>query len=98
MNESEPNTDNEPLDPNSDPEAMQGLTKSDLGKVMLAITAVAAPAVSLGLILAAGSVGTVRGATRTYQLDWQQRQAEIENVVAQAESTRDTTVQDVVHD
>ena len=98
MSESKPSPDNELIDPNGDPDPMQGLTKSGLGKGLLAITAAIVPAVGLGLVLVSGSAGRRVGATRTYQLEWQQRQAEIENVVAQAESTRDTTVQDVAHD
>ena len=98
MSESKPNADNAPLDPNSDPEAMQGLTKSDLRKAMLAITAALTPGVGIGLILVAGSVGRRTGATRTYQLEWQRRQAEIESVVAEAELTRDAIVQDVAHE
>ncbi len=98
MSENEPGTDNEPLDPNSDPKATQGLTKSDLHKGLLALTAAIAPAVGVGLILVAASSRAGRGATVTHRLEWQQRQAEIEQVIAQAESTGDTTVQDVAHD
>ena len=97
MSESEPNTDNEPVDPNGDPQAVQGLTKSDLRKRRLAITAAVAPAVGVGLVLVAGSCGRMGGKIVSYDLEWQQRQAEIEQV-ARAESTQDTTVQDVAHD
>ena len=98
MSEIKPNTDKEVLDPNGDPEATQGVTKSDLRRTLLALTAAFVPAVGIGLFLVAASVGRLSGATRSYQLEWQRRQAEIESVVAKAESTRDAAVQDVAHD
>ena len=88
----------EPLDPNSDPVAMKGLTGGDMGKTMLAILAAVVPAVSIGVILTAGSVGVTRGATVSHQLEWQRRQAEIETVIAKADNAQPVIEQDVVDD
>ena len=98
MSDPEPDVENRPLDPNSDPEPKQGLTEADIGKGMLAVVAAVVPAVGVGLLLAAGSMGTTRGSTRTYHLEWQRRQAEVQQAVAQADADRAATAQDVTHE
>lgn len=88
----------DPLDPNSDPVVMKGLTGADVGKSLLAIAAVVVPALSIGLILTAGSVRRTQGALVSHHLEWERRQAEIETVIAKADSAQSVVQEDEVDD
>ncbi len=75
----------QPPAPVGDPEAMQGLTAGDVGKLLLAGSSTLA-ALGAGFILTAGSVGRSAGATVSSRVQWQQRDAEIRHVIADSES------------
>ena len=63
---------------------MLGLTATDVGKILLTGTSTLA-AISAGFVISLGHVGASRGATASTRVQWQQRQAEIRHVIAEAD-------------
>lgn len=70
------------------PDAQLGVTELDVGKIMLTGGAVLATLFSGVLIMSAGSPGRCHGATHTDALLQQQRQTQIQQVIAEQQSRK----------
>ena len=71
---------NKPLDPSNAPRPVKGLTLTDLGFGVLTTGSVIS-AVGAVLMLAGALPQRTVGATRSYHLNWQQQQSEIEQAI-----------------
>ena len=69
-----------PLDPSAAPRPVRRIALADLG--LFGLTGLSCvTATGAFLLLASGTTGAARGATRSYQLQWEQRQTEMREAI-----------------